>query len=213
MIIDYGYLYIKYNLDVSGIVHVGAHHGVEIDDYLRYKVEKVVGFEPIKSSFDVLKKHESEKVLLFNCALGETNKKDVKMNVASGDKCASSILTPKDCLIDHPTISFNNYELVDMYTLDSYDSYINDCNYLSIDVQGYEYEVLLGAEQTLKHMDYVYLEVNRGETYSGNKMIEEVDDLLSKYGIIRVETHWESRTWGDAFYMSEKKIKGNKNAL
>lgn len=200
MIIDYEYLFKKYNLNVSGAIHVGAHHGTEINEYLRCGAEKVVCFEPIKSSFEILKKYESEKVLLFNCALGEIEKKDVTMHVSSGDKCSSSILEPMEHLIDHPTIFFNEYELVNMHTLDQYIDKIKGCNYLSIDVQGYEYEVLQGSNETLKFIDYIYLEVNRGQTYKNNRLVEDIDALLLSYDIHRVETSWESRTWGDAFY-------------
>jgi len=31
----------KYNLDLNGIVHVGAHQGQEIDEYLSIKVRKI----------------------------------------------------------------------------------------------------------------------------------------------------------------------------
>jgi hypothetical protein len=56
----------------------------------------------------------------------------------------------------------------------------------------------------LNNVDYVYLEVNRGQTYENNKMIEDIDDLLESYKFLRVKTEWVGRTWGDAFYIKSK---------
>ena len=50
-----------------------------------------------------------------------------------------------------------------------------------MDVQGYELEVLKGATETLKHVDYVYCEVNRDEVYEGNAYVEEIDEFQYNY--------------------------------
>ena len=74
---------------------------------------------------------------------------------------------------------------------------------LAMDVQGFEGEVLKGSTETLKHIKLIYTEVNRGQTYSGNMEIEEIDSLLGVQGFKRVETFWPSPnwTWGDAVYI------------
>jgi hypothetical protein len=74
-------------------------------------------------------------------------------------------------------------------------------NFINMDVQGYELEVLKGAENTLKYIDYVYCEVNRDEVYENNAYIEQIDDFLGKYNMKRVETDWSGNIWGDAFYV------------
>jgi hypothetical protein len=60
-----------------------------------------------------------------------------------------------------------------------------------MDVQGYEGEVIKGATETLKHIDYIYSEVNRGQTYAGNMEIDEFDELLKDFK--RVETKWAGK--------------------
>ena len=72
-----------------------------------------------------------------------------------------------------------------------------------MDVQGYELEVLKGSKETMKHVDYVYCEVNRDEVYENNAYVEELDAFLSDYGLTRVETSWEGQIWGDALYIKE----------
>ena len=73
-----------------------------------------------------------------------------------------------------------------------------------MDVQGYELEVLKGGIKTLENIDYVYCEVNRDEVYENNALIQEIDEFLSSYDLVRVETDWMGGTWGDAFYINQK---------
>ena len=60
-----------------------------------------------------------------------------------------------------------------------------------------------GAVNTLKHIDIIYTEINRGQTYEDNMEIEEMDLFLDFHGFTRVETHWPSPnwTWGDAVFI------------
>jgi hypothetical protein len=46
-------------------------------------------------------------------------------------------------------------------------------------------------------------EVNRDEVYRNCAKIEELDNFLSSYGFVRVETTWDGGTWGDAFYKKQ----------
>ena len=83
---------------------------------------------------------------------------------------------------------------------------LRGANFMNVDVQGYELEVFKGGKETLEQIEYVYCEVNRGEMYEGNPMIEELDEYLGGYGFERVETHWPETwyKWGDAFYIKNK---------
>ena len=79
-----------------------------------------------------------------------------------------------------------------------------DCheyNFINMDVQGYELEVLKGATKTLEKVDYVYCEVNRDEVYENNAYVEELDEFLAQYNMERVMTSWEGQIWGDALYV------------
>jgi hypothetical protein len=76
-------------------------------------------------------------------------------------------------------------------------------NFINIDVQGYELEVFKGSENLLNSIDYIITEVNRDEVYENCVRIESLDEFLSKYGFIRVETDWAGHTWGDALYIKK----------
>lgn len=53
---------------------------------------------------------------------------------------------------------------------------------LKLDVQGFEYEALIGCESLLPRFDWVYCECSFVELYSGQKLAWEIIDWLSTRG-------------------------------
>jgi hypothetical protein len=124
------------------------------------------------------------------------------MFLSSNQQESSSILKPKIHLDQYPNITFNETEAVILSKLDDYN--YKDYNFINMDVQGYELEVLKGSTETLKFVDYVYCEVNRDEVYENNALVEQLDEFLNPYNFNRVETEWVGDTWGDALYIKSK---------
>lgn len=206
MLINFTTLKRKYNMDVKGIVHIGAHYGEEIQEYVNNGIQDIVVFEPLSKNFDVLAenlKDVNANIQGHQVALGN-DEKTVTMYLSSNDAQSSSVLKPKDHLEHHPDVFFEGTEEVEMNRLDNYD--IGNANFMNVDVQGYELEVFRGGSETLNKIDYVYCEVNRGEMYEGNAMIDDIDEYLGTYGFERVETHWPTEwyKWGDALYIKKK---------
>jgi FkbM family methyltransferase len=137
----------------------------------------------------------------YQIALGST-KGTATMYLSDNEKQSSSILKPKIHLTHHPHVKFNGIEEVEVDMLDNFNT--RAYNFLNMDVQGYELEVLKGGIETLKNVDYVYCEVNRDEVYENNAYIEEIDEFLSSYNMERVETNWLGGIWGDALYIRKK---------
>ena len=67
-----------------------------------------------------------------------------------------------------------------------------------VDTQGYELEVFKGAINTLKHIDFIFCEVNRAEVFEGCAQIGELDAFLADQGFKRVETEWHGGDFGDS---------------
>jgi FkbM family methyltransferase len=204
MLISFTNLRKKYNMNIKGIIHFGAHYGEELSEYVKNGIQDIVVFEPLSECFDVL----AQKVMNLNAnidghqvALGSVPG-TATMYLSDNEKQSSSILKPKVHLTHHPNVKFDGTEEVEVDLLDNFDT--KEYNFLNMDVQGYELEVLKGAIETLKHVDYVYCEVNRDEVYEGNAYVEEIDEFLSAYGMERVETSWEGQIWGDALYIRGK---------
>jgi FkbM family methyltransferase len=192
-------------MDIKGIIHIGGHYGEEVGSYVEQGINDIVLFEPLKENFEILKKNVSNfdaNIEGHRVALGNSNG-NITMNLSSNGLESSSILKPKLHLELYPDITFDNTEEVEIKKLDDYN--YSNYNFMNMDVQGYELEVLRGGSNTLQYIDYLYCEVNRNEVYEGNAYIQELDDYLFSYNMKRVETSWwDDGDWGDALYIKEK---------
>ena len=204
MIISFSDIVKKYNMNINGIIHIGAHYGEEIADYISEGIQNIILFEPLSDNFDILHKNcqnLNANIEAYQVALG-SEPREATMYVSDNEKQSSSILKPKVHLSHHPDVKFPSKEEVEVHLLDEYDCH--NYNFLNMDVQGYELEVLKGGSETLKNIDYVYCEVNRDEVYENNAYIEELDEYLANYNMSRVETVWSGGIWGDALYIKQK---------
>lgn len=200
----------KYNMHVRGVIHVGAHYGQEYADYARAGVREVVFIEPCSKAFQVLKDTfgSTPGVKLINSACG-AEFGIATINVEQANQgMSNSLLKPAKHLEQYPSIQFTETEEVEVHPLDELmDGEEFRYNLLVMDVQGYELEVLKGAEFTLLHMDYIYTEVNRDEVYEGCAKVHQLDEFLTDFQ--RVETSWAGGTWGDAWYIRRSLLKGD----
>ena len=201
MLLSFRLLKKKYKMNIKGIIHIGAHFGQEIPDYIDCGIQDMVMFEPLEENFKVLAekaKGLNANIVGHQVALGPEPGK-TKMYVSDHNRISSSILKPKVHLTHHPNVKFPETEEVEVNCLDNYDCF--NYNFINMDVQGYELEVLKGGKKTLEKVDYVYCEVNRDEVYENNAFVEELDEFLAEYNMERVMTSWEGQIWGDALYV------------
>lgn len=49
-------------MDIKGIIHIGAHYGEEISEYISNGIQDIILFEPLSENFDIL----SERVKNLN---------------------------------------------------------------------------------------------------------------------------------------------------
>jgi FkbM family methyltransferase len=207
MLLSFNDLYQKYDMKVSGVLHVGAHHGQEVKEYVSKGIKNMVFFEPLPESVAILEDNlgpyaGDNNIVVFPYAAGN-EEKTIEMYVSDHTMC-SSLLAPKVVLTQYPGIKFPSKTDVQMIKID--DAEIDfEFNLMNIDVQGYELEVLKGSAETLNNIDYIYTEINRAEVYENAPHVNELDAFLSPYGFKRVETDWSGETWGDGFYIKEKK--------
>jgi FkbM family methyltransferase len=218
----------KYSIHPKGIIHVGAHWAQEHDEFVKCGIEEFVYIEPCREAYKIIcdkygrgiapdavvdahfrktgfivNNHPDRKIRVYNFACGH-RKGEMPMYVSHQNQGQSnSLLEPCLHKQQHPEIIFDDAEVVKVVPLDEIIYGDKRYDMLYMDVQGYEGEVLKGATETLKQIDIIYTEVNRGQTYSGNMEIDEMDSFLLNYGFQRAETHWPSPnwTWGDAVYI------------
>jgi FkbM family methyltransferase len=204
MLLNLNSLIKQYNVQITGVIHVGGHIGEEMRSYKNSNVENLIVFEPQKHCFDQLCEEANQVGLtnarLINKALGNEVGR-VEMTSDPTGLCGS-ILNPKLHLELSPDVIFSVKEEVDLSTLDNEIEEDHSFNFLNMDTQGYELEVLKGGKRTLEKIQYIYTEVNQAEVYENNAMIHELDEFLESYDMERIATGWHgSQTWGDAFYI------------
>ena len=219
MLLNFRQLYEKYNMNISGVIHVGGHTGEEYVTYLQHNVPYIIFFEPIPDSYNRLcnyiaqinsyNKHlELPDVQIHNMALGNkigtgTLHLSEHVSCPQARGASSSLLTPKKHLELHADVVFNQDIEVEINKLDNFNGSVSNSNFINIDVQGYELEVLKGGTSTLQHVDYIMTEVNIDEVYEGCVKMAELDEYLFAFNFKRVETNMAGGLWGDALYIKQ----------
>jgi len=209
MLLDLNHCIKKYEMNLKGVIHIGAHFGEEIEAYLQIPtITSVLMFEPHPDTFETLKqkveahnyKEKFENFFIVNKGLGPFSCKIDMFTETANQGQSNSVLKPKVHAVQYPNIKFEGKIEIQLDPLDRYEP-SEVFNFINIDVQGFEMEVFRGARKTLKNIDYIMTEVNRDELYEGCAQVEELDEFLSKHHFKRVETSWAGATWGDALYI------------
>jgi FkbM family methyltransferase len=205
-ILDLKKLCEKNSVRPKGIIHIGAHEGSELNTYLEMGVKNILFIEANPEVFEKLYKNVGEYpgVKALNYAI--SNKNDfLTLHVTTNDQ-SSSLLKLKRHLDLYPDITEEKQVKVPSRKLDSLIEELiitpEDYNLLVIDIQGAELLALEGAENTLKFIDAIQLEVNFEELYENCALAWQVDEFLMKHGFIRIVTFtYFHPEWGDAFYI------------
>ena len=176
----------KFSDDIKTIVHVGAHFGQEVEFYKTHKPNEIHLFEPNPSVFKKLEKNieKFQNVSIYNFALG-SNQDFVNFYVSNeNDGESSSILEPSGHLIAKPEISFHlSSEKVQVQRFDYFG--ISNIDFVNIDTQGYELEVIKGFGEELKNIKFLHCEINRNYVYKNNTLVNDLDSYLDKNNFIK----------------------------
>lgn len=63
---------------------------------------------------------------------------------------------------------------------------VHNLDFRIIDVQGNEYEVLVGASSKIKWARWILVEISTKQFYEKQRLFVDVDSLLSNYGFMRL---------------------------
>jgi FkbM family methyltransferase len=199
----------KYLTDRRGAIHVGANVGEERNWYKEQGFSQVLWFEPNFSIFGQLQENIKgyENNLAFNIGIHDILK-TAKLHISSNAGQSSSILELGTHKEHHPTVHYIRDEDIRLMRMDNFlfltGRNIKDFNFLNIDVQGVELNVIKSFGSMFRALDYLYVEVNEEELYKGCALVTEIDYYVSQYGFERKATYMTSNKWGDAFYMKNK---------
>lgn len=195
----------KYIIERRGVIHIGANDGAECGLYDRMGFEDVLWIEPIKEVYDKLNNNivKYPKQVAVNIGIHDTLTAAV-LHVSSNQGQSSSILefgTHKEL---RPDIKYVRNEEILMMRMDELlnKEYAKRFNFVVVDVQGVELNVLKSFGELLGGFDYIFTEVNTKESYKGCSLLPEIDEYLAGYGFNKVKQFVDKKWhWGDAFYV------------
>jgi FkbM family methyltransferase len=200
MLIEFKDLVSKYNMHITGVIHVGAHTGEEAEDYSTHGISNVWWIEGNPGLMRELARNTTKKYghNCINALVTDVDHGERKFNITNINSLSSSVLEFGTHPSFSPEIHFIDHPILETRTIDSLvEEYgIKDCNMLNMDLQGAEMMALQGATKLLPSIDYVYTEVNTAEVYIGCAKLHEIDAFLSDFD--RVETEMQVNGWGDA---------------
>ena len=184
------------NYKISKLIDVGSHKGEFLENFLKLKkVKTIYAFEPQLDVCTVLnKKFEKHKnIKKINIALSsKVGKKRLYINKLSLTSTLSItnnksfFLKIKKLLLQNDKNFIKSY-LVKTSTIDVFFKNINlKDSLLKIDVEGFEYNVLLGSKKSLQKIGYIIIEKQFSDLHKGYNFNSSHNFLLkNKFKLVK----------------------------
>lgn len=182
---------------IQYIIDVGAHHGETIE-FLRknFFFEKIYAFEPSKKNFYKLQNNinlliNKKKILLLNKGLGEVSEKKYLKEVNESSSSTYCNLNSKSKYYKKKRLIFNFlnkkkefYKLksTQIMTLKEFfeEQSINYINYLKIDTEGFELNVIKGLQNCISKIQIIHFEHHYDDMLNKNYKFTDINELLLK---------------------------------
>lgn len=199
--------------DLNGVLHAGTNDGEEIYNYIRYGIDHILGFEPLRAAFQLCKancatwRQEFDyrgNITLSNWALDEYEG-EADLVVTKGDGKGSSLFEP---VLDNPEVLKNwtdnairvGTERCGVTTLHNWlhrNPTIDITNYdtLVLDTQGNEFEILKGMESELPGFKYLCIELSLTPTYHGETPGPVIAEWLRERGFTLDSPQYDHNDW------------------
>ena len=199
---DAGLRGILEQLGISVVFDVGAsvgQYGTRLRN-IGYR-GRIVSFEPQATAFSIL----SERTMLDTqwmavcLALGDRETEE-DLNISENSWSSSFLSVSTDILEVEPRIAAKGTEKVLIKTLDQiWTEFVgpSDNVFLKLDVQGYEPQILAGAQTSLSCCKAVQMEMALFQSYLGQKSLSEMMEIMSKrdFKLVHLERgFWDART-------------------
>jgi len=148
---------------------------------------KVVSFEPLSSAYELLlansQSHANWQVA-ERCAIGDCYE-ERKIHISKNSQSSSILPILPICLDAAPNSAYIGSEKIKVLKLSEIAvDYVNQAQapLLKIDTQGYEYQVLQGAEEIIDQIRGIYLELSLIPLYEGEIVFEVMLKLIQEMG-------------------------------
>ena len=202
--------------EVKNIFDVGANEGQSLHFFLElYPKATIFCFEPNPSAFEKLEKLKVKQVELYNFALGDkdTETKFYESKLSENSTFILPNLNSKrqkllQLLLLSSKKKIYNEISVKMSKLDTFLSFnsIDSIDLLKIDTEGFELEVLIGANNSLKNGVIRSILLENHETDLREIRTQAINDVLLEAGFLKVfKIKHRIGNFTDIFYVHQKK--------
>lgn len=188
------------------IIDCGAHVGADSIEMAKiFPKGTVHSFEPVPKIYEQLEKNSRKYTNIFCYKLALSNEDGcAQMHVSEGGSDASSsLLAPKEHLSDHKDVKFGNSIKVKTATLDGWasENNIKQIDFLWLDMQGFEMQMLQASTLILPTVKAIYTEVSTKETYEGVALYKEYRTWLENKGFtVELEIIPDGSDMGNVFF-------------
>lgn len=178
---------------VETVFDIGANVGQSALLYAKsFPGADIYSFEPVSETFKLLTENTISlgKVKVFNCAFGNRNE-EMRINLTDDSRT---------CSITHYKTA--RMENISIRTIDEFskDNAIQRIDFLKVDTEGYELQVLAGAEQMLRaqRIRILYIEAAPYRTEKHFVSFTEMMEAMLKYGydlfgVYEQQPHWSGQ--------------------
>ncbi|MGB3203830.1 MAG: FkbM family methyltransferase [Crinalium sp.] len=179
------------NYGINKIFDVGANTGQYALRQIGFGYTgKIVSFEPVSSTFIDLKRnaHNYSMWEVLNYGLGNADGENI-INVSESSVFSSMLKSTPFLNQMYPDSKYIYQEKIQVHKLDSiFNKYYQkeDKVFLKIDTQGSEKNILKGAENSLKYISGLQVEVSFKEHYQGEILVIDMINFLFDEGFTLV---------------------------
>ncbi|KLK90553.1 methyltransferase [Microvirga vignae] len=176
------------------VLEIGCNDGTDTRRFLRLCPKaQLYCFEPDPRAAARFKKNMDlylEKVKLFEIAISDRNGR-TDFHPSNGDGNAKewdlsgSIRRPKNHLVEYDWVRFDHPISVETRRLDDWcsEANLNTIDFIWMDVQGAESDVIAGGRQTLSKTRFIYTEYSDRELYEGQLSLQAILELLPSFEV------------------------------
>ena len=172
---------------ITKILDVGANNGQYGLQTIKLGFKgTIVSFEPVKSVFEDLKSNSDKfnSWEAYNFGSGDITK-EAFIHISENTYSSSLLEIMPNHVKNAPASKIIDTELISIEKLDDvFNNYVNDNDevLLKIDVQGFEKNVLKGAEQSLKRIKGIQIEMSIEELYKNEMLYMDMINYLNSFG-------------------------------
>lgn len=180
---------ILYANEKNIFLEIGMGKGEDTFDFLNSIPNiKLYGFEPDKQNYnDIIAQNNSPNLTVYNKAVGkEKGTLTFYPSTQESGGLSGSLKKPTGHLGKYTHVKFDDAILVDVITLDQWtkENEITKIDFIWMDVQGAEADVLLGGIEILKNTSYIWTEYSDENLYENQASLDDLCKILPNFEMV-----------------------------